>query len=246
MLRQALAQHFGSRYIGCMPRSGAPARQRLQQAALELFIDRGFESTTTADIASRAGVNDRTFFRHFADKREVLFGGQDELRESLVQVVRAQPTTTAPLDALRQAFLDSAHVLEANKAFGVRRLQVIARTPALRERDLAKGSAMALALADALHDRGVERSDADLAGMVGWATFHHAAWQWIAAPDDELREYITTAFDRLAALSDSGSDGVGEDRLHETLGVGSGANRGDRSVVEIGEVEVAVGSHPRV
>ncbi|MBT2502393.1 TetR/AcrR family transcriptional regulator [Curtobacterium sp. ISL-83] len=181
-----------------MPRSGAAARQRLQQAALELYTERGYDATTTADIAERAGVNDRTFFRHFPDKREVLFDGQETLRDALVASVLAQPDGTAPVEALQHAFLDSAHLLEDNRDAGVTRLRIIAHTPALLERDLAKGAAMASALANALHERGESRDAADLIGSVCWTAFHHAAGRWIASPVADLSTCISAAFDLLA------------------------------------------------
>ena len=80
-----------------MPRSGEEARRRLQQAALELFCERGYEQTTTSEIAARAGVTERTFFRHFPDKREVLFDGQITLRAALMDAVAEAPETLQPL-----------------------------------------------------------------------------------------------------------------------------------------------------
>ena len=167
---------------------------------MELYVERGYDSTTAAEIAERAGLNHRTFFRHFPDKREVLFGGQDALRDSLVASVLAEPDGTPPLDALRNAFLASAHVLEDNKDAAAPRLKIIAETPALLERDLAKGAAMAAALADALYHRGEVRDAADLAGTVGWASFHHAATQWVAASGPDLRSFITSSFGLLSSL----------------------------------------------
>jgi AcrR family transcriptional regulator len=87
-----------------MPRSGEPARQRLQQAAIELFCERGYDQTTTAEIAARAGVTERTFFRHFPDKREVLFDGQTKLREALTRAIAKAPATLQPLEVLYWAF----------------------------------------------------------------------------------------------------------------------------------------------
>ena len=167
---------------------------------MELYAERGYDSTTAAEIAERAGLNHRTFFRHFPDKREVLFGGQNDLRDSLVASVLAEPEGTPAMDALRNAFLASAHLLENNKDAAAPRLRIIAMTPALLERDLAKGAAMAAALANALRDRGEARDAADLAGTVGWATFHHAASQWVAASEQDLRGFITTSFDLLTSL----------------------------------------------
>jgi AcrR family transcriptional regulator len=199
-LCQNLAQRRHQRYGGQVPRDGSAARTRLQVAALELYSERGYDATTTGDIAQRAGVNDRTFFRHFADKREVLFAGQDAFRASLTSAVLAAPAAASPIDTLRTAFMDSAGLLEADRETGVTRLRLIARTPALVERDLAKGAVIAGALADALCDRGATRDEADLIGSLGWAAFHHAAGRWIAAPDRALREYIAESFDRLRGL----------------------------------------------
>ena len=79
------------------------ARGRLEQAAMELFIERGFEQTTVAEIAERAGLTERTFFRHFADKREVLFWGQGALQDLLVSAVAGAPDSAAPIDAVAAA-----------------------------------------------------------------------------------------------------------------------------------------------
>ncbi|MBF4585673.1 TetR/AcrR family transcriptional regulator [Curtobacterium sp. VKM Ac-2887] len=182
-----------------MPRSGAAARQRLYEAALALYTERGYDATTTADIAQRAGVNDRTYFRHFPDKREVLFDGQGRLRDALVAAVHAVPSGTSAIKALRAAFIDAAGLLEDDRAAGISRLRIIADTPALLERDLAKGADMAAALAGALRDRGEHHDVADLIATVCWATFHHAASQWIGDGTRGLRDHITDAFQLLTA-----------------------------------------------
>jgi AcrR family transcriptional regulator len=182
-----------------MPRSGAAARQRLSEAALALYAERGYDATTTADIAQRAGVNDRTFFRHFPDKREVLFDGQHALRDALVASVRSAPLGNAATEVLRAAFIDSARFLEENRTVGIARLRIIAATPALLERDLAKGADIAAALAEALHARGATRGTAHLTAAVCWATFHHAASQWIDDDTRDLRDHIAEAFQLLAA-----------------------------------------------
>src|SRR3954454_23851391 len=123
------------RHLRGVPRSGAEARRRLQQAALELYRERGFDRTTTAEIAARAGVNERTFFRHFADKREGLFDGEAALRAELVQSVAEAPGGLPPLDVLLGAFRKAGRILEDNRPFSEPRLAVIAATPALRERE---------------------------------------------------------------------------------------------------------------
>ncbi|MGW4524583.1 TetR/AcrR family transcriptional regulator [Amycolatopsis sp. NPDC004378] len=184
-----------------MPRSGDEARRRLQQAALELYQERGFDRTTTAEIAARAGVTERTFFRHFPDKREVLFDGEATLRAELVKSVAGAPAGEPPLAVLLGAFRKSGRILEGNRSFAEPRLAVIAATPALRERDLAKAAAMADALAAALRERGVPVRLAALAAHIGWLTFHHAAGAWIEESARSLDEHLDEAFADLRGLS---------------------------------------------
>ncbi|MFI2641953.1 TetR family transcriptional regulator [Streptomyces sp. NPDC018610] len=183
-----------------MPRSGAEARRRLQQAALELYQERGFDQTTTAEIAARAGVNERTFFRHFPDKREVLFGGEADLRAALMREVADAPDGLRPLDVLLCAFRKAGRILEDNRPFSEPRLKIIAVTPALRERDLAKAASLTEAVAEALRRRAVPDRPADLAAHTGWATFHQAAQAWIDDPSQSLDAHLVRAFDELRAL----------------------------------------------
>jgi AcrR family transcriptional regulator len=184
-----------------VPRSGAEARRRLQQAALELYRERGFDQTTTAEIAARAGVNERTFFRHFPDKREVLFDGEADLRVALMQAVAEAPDGLQPLEVLLCAFQKAGRILEENRPFSEPRLQIIAVTPALRERDLAKAASLTEAVAEALVQRGVADRLAGLAAQTGWAAFHHAAQAWIDDPSRGLDAHLSRAFDDLRALS---------------------------------------------
>jgi AcrR family transcriptional regulator len=184
-----------------VPRSGAEARRRLQQAALELYRERGFDQTTTAEIAARAGVNERTFFRHFPDKREVLFDGQPALRAALMQAVAEAPEGLQPLEILLCAFRKAGRILEDNRPFSEPRLEVIAATPALRERELAKAASLTDAVAEALRQRDVADRLAGLAAQTGWAAFHQAAQAWIDDPSQSLDAHLLQAFDDLHALS---------------------------------------------
>ncbi|KUN09281.1 TetR family transcriptional regulator [Streptomyces yokosukanensis] len=184
-----------------MPRSGAEARRRLQQAALELYREQGFDRTTAAEIAARAGVNERTFFRHFPDKREVLFDGEADLRAALTQAVAEAPAPLQPLDTLLWAFRKAGRILEDNRPFSEPRLAVIAVTPALRERELAKHASLIEAVAEALRQRDVPDRLAGLAAQTGWAAFHHAAQAWIDDPARSLDAHLSRAFDDLRALS---------------------------------------------
>jgi AcrR family transcriptional regulator len=184
-----------------VPRSGLEARRRLQQAALELYRERGFDQTTTAEIAARAGVNERTFFRHFPDKREVLFDGEADLRTAVMQAVAEAPNGLQPFEILLYAFRKAGRALEANRPFAEPRFEVIAVTPALRERELAKHASLIDAVAEALRQREVPGRLAGLAAQTGWATFRQAVQAWIDDPAQSLDWHLARAFDDLRALS---------------------------------------------
>jgi AcrR family transcriptional regulator len=184
-----------------VPRSGVEARRRLQQAALELYRERGFDQTTTAEIAARAGVNERTFFRHFPDKREVLFDGEAALRTALTQAVAEAPDGLQPLEILLRAFREVGRILADNRSFSAPRLEVIAATPALRERELAKHASLTEAVAEALRQRDVADRLAGLAAQTGWAAFDQAVQAWIDDPSQSLDAHLSQAFDDLRALS---------------------------------------------
>ncbi|WP_433192285.1 TetR family transcriptional regulator [Nocardia sp. CA-107356] len=184
-----------------MPRSGADARGRLRQAALKLYQEQGFDQTTAAEIAARAGVNERTFFRHFPDKREVLFDGEADLRATLMQAVAEAPEGLGPFEILLCSFRKSARNLENNRPFSEPRWKVIAVTPALRERELAKHALLTDAAAEALRQRGIDEGLADLAARTGWAAFQHAVQAWIDDPAHSLDAHLSQAFDDLRALS---------------------------------------------
>jgi AcrR family transcriptional regulator len=136
-----------------MTRWEPDARGRLAQAALELYGERGFEQTTVAEIAKRAGLTERTFFRHFADKREVLFVGADDLQELLARTVADAPDSAAPIDAVAAGLLAAAALLQERQAFSRQRQALIAANPELQERELIKLATLASALADTLRRR---------------------------------------------------------------------------------------------
>src|SRR5579864_7752098 len=136
-------------YDRCMGRWEPNARGRLERAALELYVERGFEQTTVAEIASRAGLTERTFFRYFADKREVLFGGAGALQDLLVRTVASAPASAAPLDAVAAAFEAAGALLQERRAYALQRQTVIAAHAELQERELIKLASLAAALAEA-------------------------------------------------------------------------------------------------
>jgi len=184
-----------------VPRSGAEARRRLREAALELYREQGFDRTTAAEIAARAGVNERTFFRHFPDKREVLFDGEADLRSALADWVAAAPGGLEPFEVLEEAFRNAARELEANRAFSEPRWRIVADTPALRERELAKHAALVDAVTEALRQRGMDPAPADLAARTGWAAYQHAVQSWMDDPSSGLDTELQRAFTGLRRLS---------------------------------------------
>lgn len=183
-----------------MPRDGTRARARLRQAALELYRDRGYDETTAAQIAERAGVTERTYFRHFADKREVLFDGEAELRTILVDAIITAPPGLAPLPVVVQALIAAVPLLIANRHIAEQRGKIIAVTPALQERAYAKTAALVDALADALVERGTTPSTARLTAKVAMAAFEHANRRWSDDPTLDLGAAIARAADEVKAL----------------------------------------------
>ncbi len=185
-----------------MVKATADARTRLQRAALELFGEHGYDRTTAAGIAARAGVTERTFFRHFPDKREVLFDGEAILRDALTAVIAEAPVGPAPLGILWQAFRSVSPMLKDNRAYAKPRHDVISVTPALQEREFAKLAVLSEALAEALRARGIPELRADLAAQTGMAAFVHASLVWLDDPEVDLGERIDIAFGELQGLLD--------------------------------------------
>lgn len=152
---------------------------QLQTAALELFEERGYAETTAAEIAARAGVTERTFFRYFADKREVLFKDGGAMEARLVAEIATAPAALGPLAALFRAFETLAPEFERNFLLMASRLRVITASPALREREGAKRAALAIALATALQKRGVARLPATLAAEAAIAGLTQSTLAWL-------------------------------------------------------------------
>ena len=184
-----------------MPRDGTRARARLREAALELYRERGYDETTAAQIAARAGVTERTYFRHFADKREVLFDGEAELRLILVDAVAAAPPDLGPLAVLIRALTAAVPLLVANRPIAEQRARVIAVTPALQERAYTKVAALTDALAQALTQRGTAAPTARLAAQTAMAAFDRASRHWADDPTTDLGTAITSAADEVLTLS---------------------------------------------
>lgn len=175
------------------------AQGRLQQAALALYTERGFDQTTVAEIAERAGLTERTFFRYFADKREVLFGGQAQLLEQLTNGVAAAPNSATPLDAVSNGIQAVGAFFDGRREGSRLRQAVIDANPALQERELSKRAAFSVAMADGLVQRGVPATTARLTSEAGAAVFHLAFEQWLAADKHDLAYFVRRAVTALRA-----------------------------------------------
>ncbi len=178
------------------------ARGRLEQAALELFIERGFEQATVTEIAERAGLTQRTFFRHFADKREVLFAGAGLLREFLVSAVASAPDSAAPIAAVAAALEAAGALLQERRESARQRQAVIAANAELQERELIKLASLASAIAGALRQRGVTDRAASLAAEAGIAVFRIAFERWTSQTNQpDLPQVIRESLDELKAVT---------------------------------------------
>ena len=165
------------------------AKERLQLAAIELFVARGFEQTTVQDIAAAAGLTERTFFRHFTDKREVLFVGSDVYAATFLHGVDAAPMDATPFQLAVAAIAAADEFFpDERRAWSRRRQAVLDANPALQERELLKRSALGDSLTAAFHVRGVPEADARIAAETGVTVFHVAFRQWIA--DGETRSLL--------------------------------------------------------
>jgi AcrR family transcriptional regulator len=186
-----------------MARWDPGARQRLQVAALELYVQRGFEQTTVEEIAQSVGLTERTFFRHFADKREVLFDGQDTLQQVFVDGVLAAAPSGSPLEIISAALAASAEFFaDERRPWSRQRHAVIMANPALRERELLKLATLAAAIADALRARGVAERAAVLAAETGVTVFTVAFTEWIAEDEQRsLAEIERAVLEELRALA---------------------------------------------
>ena len=173
---------------------------RLEQAALALYLERGYDQTTVAEIAARAGLTERTFFRHFADKREVLFKG-DLLAKAMTSAVDATPKATPPLDAVGIALESVSEFFSDRREHARRRQIVIAANPALQERELIKLATLGTSLAAALRERGVAPTTASLVAETGVAVFKVAFERWLDTDDRTLADHIRESLDELRSAT---------------------------------------------
>lgn len=176
------------------------ARERLQQAALELFAARGYEQTTATEIAQAVGLTERTFFRHFSDKREVLFYGQQLLTDAFLAGLDEAPTEASPTD-LVVSVLRSASTFfpDERRPYSRARQSVIDQNPALQERESHKLTTLGARLGDAFRVRGIDDLAADVAARAAVMAFGVAFIQWIR--DGEERSFADITVDVLGELA---------------------------------------------
>jgi AcrR family transcriptional regulator len=188
-----------------MTRWEPDARGRLERAALELFAERGYDGTTVADIAERAGVTKRTFFRHFSDKREALFAGSDAFQALFLDGLRAAPPSASPMAAIAASFEPVAAFFVDRRDHAARRHAVVNASPELRERDLVKLASVSTALAAGLRERGMAEPEASVTAETAIGIFRSAFDRWIADGEErELGALLDESLETLRAVTAQG------------------------------------------
>ena len=197
-----MSSRAGSPRLTRMARWEPNALDRLRAAAFELFEERGYDRTTVGDIAARADLTERTFFRYFADKREVLFSGSEELEKLIVASIASAPKTMPPLDVVVAALAASSPAFEARRAIARKRQLLVAAHAELRERELMKSTKIAATVHASLRERGVPEPTAALLAQTGTALFQNAFERWI---DDtkkhDLAHHMQAALAELRRLT---------------------------------------------
>lgn len=177
------------------------ARDRLVDAALALFHEHGYGRTTVGEIAARAGLTERTFFRYFTDKREVLFGRSGDMEKGIADAITSAPEGTSPLDAVVGALQEAGAKFPPRRDYRARQ-KLIAAHPELRERDLIKLASLSSAIAGALHARGVTEPGASLSAEAGIAIFKVAFERWVGGAEPrDLPAQIRLALDELRVVA---------------------------------------------
>ncbi|NEB79006.1 TetR/AcrR family transcriptional regulator [Streptomyces sp. SID14478] len=176
------------------------ATQRLVVAAVDLFTEQGYDATTVAQIAERAGVTKSTFFRHFSDKRELLVAGQETLSRLLADGITEAPASASPLQAVAAGLERASSAMgPTNRELGPRLAAAVAASTELQERDALKSVGLAAAMTAALIARGVPDPTAHLAGELGVLAFKRGYAQWSESDRDDTEGLAPHA---LAALED--------------------------------------------
>jgi AcrR family transcriptional regulator len=185
-----------------MSRWKPDAESRLMGAAIELFEEQGYEATTVAEIAERAGLTKRTFFRYFSDKREVLFSNTGEFLRLWIQAVAEAPAAATPLAAAAAGFDPVAEMFIDVHPFARIRSRIIEANPELQERELIKLQNLAAAIKTALIDRGVSANAAILAAQTSVTVFHVAFARWVEQDDPTMfRKLMEESLEELRSVT---------------------------------------------
>lgn len=176
------------------------ARGRLERAALELYLENGFGQTTVAEITERAGLTTRSFFRHFASKRDALFVGQDELRERIAKTIATAPPAWPPVRAAASGLNIAAAALQLRREEAHDRRMLIRANPELRERELIMFDSVAETIAGSLRERGAEDRAARVVAEAMIAAFRVAFEFWGDHPDRELPQLVDETLEELGAF----------------------------------------------
>lgn len=177
-----------------MPRWKPGAQLRLETAALELFAEQGYEGTTVADIAERADLKKRSFFRYFPDKREVLFAGSRALSDRLRRSVETAPRDAQPMTTVVAALVDTGEILTADQDLSRIRRTVITTNQELREREVLKAAQLEDLLTELLEDRAVDAAQARLLARLALVIYQQAFDYWLDGdPDRHFADCVRNA-----------------------------------------------------
>ena len=194
---------------------------------MELFVERGYARTTVGGIAERAGLTERTFFRYFSDKREVLFSGSKELESAIVGAVKSAPSDAAPLDAVANAMEAAGAALQEHRDFAyVRaRFAIVVEHAEVRERELIKMASLAAAVTEALRSRGVVEPEASLIAEMGVTVFKLGFERWVSSGKKKplsLAQHIRATVDTLKNVAAGGMAAPKIQRAAKLVGARSG------------------------
>jgi len=183
-----------------VPRWEPNPRERLERAAIALFAEQGYEDTTVEQIAAAAGLARSTFFRHFGDKREILFGGQDGLASRLAASIENAPSQQTALEAIETAFahIGASWFTPQRRDLAPRRISVVASHPELRERELLKRADITSAIATALRSRGIDEPSTTVAAGLATLAFSQTIAAW--AEPNNTEEFQAIAHQVLRRL----------------------------------------------
>lgn len=170
---------------------------------MELFQQRGYEHTTVADIAAKAGLTERTFFRYFSDKREVLFSGAKALEKLIVDAIASAPVALPPFEVVFAALKTTAPLFESRRAHARQRQALLSQHAELRERELGKLANIAVRISESLQARHVSAANATLIAEAAVAIYRSAFERWVADTKHDLPHHLQAALAQLRKLTAS-------------------------------------------